>query len=100
VNSDRARRRISFFASWLSPQLLRAPGVRCSGTAVGIHLALIRAQHFRPTQGYFGTPSMAGEFSLTVNSAINDGGTCLPPMDYTLVIVDGGSSSSSGSSGG
>ncbi len=45
-----------------------------------------------------GTPTMAGEFPLTVSSSTGDGGTCLPEKDYLLVIADG-AASTSGSTG-
>lgn len=35
-----------------------------------------------------GTPTMSGTFPLAVLSLTNDGGTCLPEKDYTLVIEE------------
>lgn len=47
-----------------------------------------------------GTPTMAGEFPITIQSNTGDGGTCLPEKDYVLVIEEGGSTTGTGTSTG
>lgn len=47
-----------------------------------------------------GTPTMAGEFPITIISSTLDGGTCLPDKDYVLVIEEGGSTTGTGTSTG
>jgi hypothetical protein len=47
-----------------------------------------------------GTPTMAGEFPITILSSTADGGVCLPEKDYVLVIEEGGATGGTGSSTG